>query len=91
MTKENKKFLVFSVRNGKHRLLMEFQFFDTYALKIRKSEGKTVTTFLEVAHAESIVDKLLLSNFPEIEYEQSEDPKEKAALKKLRDGEKVII
>lgn len=91
MTKENKKFSVFSVRDGKRRLLMEFQFFDTYVLKIRKSEGKNVTTFLEVAHAEAIVDKLLMSNFPDIEYEQSEDPKEKTALTKLRKGEKIII
>lgn len=91
MTKENRKFSVFSVRGGKRRLLMEFQFFDTYALKLRKDKGKTVTTFLEVAHAEAIVDKLLMSNFPDIEYEQSEDPKEKAALIKLKKGEKITI
>lgn len=90
MKKYYRKFLVYSIADGKKTLLMDFQFFDTYVVKIQKGR-KDVETFLELPRAKAIIDTLLMSDFKDIVYEDLEDKKEKTFLDKLKSGEKIII
>ena len=71
---------------------MSFVFFPTYATKTRfLADGKKEIKFLDLPHANSIIDKLLISVFPDINYTDIKYPvRKKTMLERLQDGEKIL-
>lgn len=89
MNRKTREFNVYDVKNKKN-LLMSFAFFPTYVTKIRFIDGKKDIKYLDIPHAKAIIDKLLISIFPDIEYEDVTYPiRRKTMLERLQNGEKI--
>ena len=90
MNRKIREFNVYDVKSKK-TLLMSFAFFPTYVTKTRHlADGKKDIKYLDVPHANAIIDKLLISIFPNIEYEDVTYPmRKKTMLERLQNGEKI--